>query len=358
MIRVRSSPSVEFENFTLTHPKCPASQNIWLAFGGDVPGIVVSMLNDNFRKPGVDLQVEDVSYRILKDDNFRRFYALISARHGEKAAYKVTATLTGTFLAGAEVKSANGQSYYAGYGHLGCCSLFVIQQVSDVDSVPSANLNVEGILLGPDGSPLAGFVVFDDILGGSPPERQQFITGKSGKFRLSNSGQLLRFENANYRPLAVDVEPGGPPIRVKLEAASRSDWTLVPCSQIDSSNRIGFSVLFSLPSTMESSPFDNDGTQSLFIFPHGSSAPEARLIVSSSANSESTTSATDSGRSQQRWIKDTPGKIIGIDARGKTRGYGYWRTATFFSRDEVGYTLQKRESPAVLDKIIDSACIK
>jgi hypothetical protein len=82
----------------------------------------------------------------------------------------------------------------------------VITQVSDVDSLPPANLNLRGVLIGIDGNPVEGFTVFNDVLGGSPPERQETVTNKQGEFVFSNSGQQIRFENPNYRPLALTVD--------------------------------------------------------------------------------------------------------------------------------------------------------
>ena len=51
--------------------------------------------------------------------------------------YRVTATLTGRFFAGEKWKNADGTFRYGGYGHLGCCSLFVIQKVEDVEAEPT-----------------------------------------------------------------------------------------------------------------------------------------------------------------------------------------------------------------------------
>jgi hypothetical protein len=201
-----------------------------------VPGIVASTLNDSFRKPGSDIKVNGISYGIKKDDSFRKLYALIAAGHGDKADYSVTATLTGVFLAGEESKSAKGFGDYVGYGHLGCCALLVITQVSDTESVPPANLNLRGVLIGADGNPVEGFTVFDEVLGGSPPQRQKTVTNKQGEFAFSNSGQQLWFENPNYRPLALTVEPGGAPIRVRLPDSKQSDWVIPACGDVNSSS--------------------------------------------------------------------------------------------------------------------------
>lgn len=358
-IRVRGKLIVEFESFSLMVSDCDITQGIWLAFGGDVPGIVTSMANDNVRKPGTNFEVNGVSYGVKKDENFRKLYALIAARHGDKPAYRVTATLTGTFFAGDERKLPNGKTDFAGYGHLGCCALFVITQVADVESVPPVSLNLRGTLLGPSGKPIEGFAVSDDILGGSPPERQLTVTNDKGEFDFSISGQLLRFENPSYRPVALAVEPGGASVLVRLEDAKISDWLIPVCkADMNPERRIGFSVLFLLPTTMVSSPFNTDDSQSYFVFPRGGEPSGAEFLIStSSSQTEETTNAVDSDWSEQRWIKETAGAVIGIDARGGGKDGTHWRVATFWGHDSAFYNLRSGERTKVLDQIINSACI-
>jgi hypothetical protein len=339
-------------------PNCDADQGIWLAFGGDVPGIVPSTFNDMVRRPGSDIKVDGISYGIKKDVNFWKLYALIAARHGDKPDYRVTATLTGMFL-GEEVRNSKGEVlYFGGYGHLGCCALLVITQVSDVESAPPANLNVHGVVIGIDGQPVEGFTVIDDVLGGSPPGRRTTVTDRQGKFAFSDSGQQLRFESPDYRPVALTVETGGPEIRVRLEAAKQSDWVISACKEAHSSKRAGFSVRFALPTTMESEPFQGDDRQSIFVYPHGGSAPEADLIISRILDGTTeTVSSLDSEWFEERWIKDEAGKVVGIDARGRRGEGGYWRTAVFFARDVTSYRLDPGKPPKALDDIIDSACV-
>ena len=364
MIRVRGTLSVYFEDFSLVGDHCDAHQGIWLAFGGDVPGIAPSTANDNFRKPNVDVKVSGASYGIKKDENFRRLYALIAARHGDKPVFRVTATLTGAFFAGEEHKLPNGQSDFEGYGHLGCCSLLVITEVSYVESVPSANLNIRGTVIDPDGRPVKGFVVFDDVLGGSPPERQHTSTDEKGNFEFSDSGQLLRFENPSYRPLALPVEPGGARVRVKLEDAKRSDWMIPPCGELkEVAGRIGFSVQFALPTTMQSRPFDEDDF-SYFVSSCGGAPDTAEpdLFISTIPDQEPKEQIdfVDSKWSEQRWIKDSSGAVIGIDAKGRLKRGGSWRKVFFWRGDFAGYDergLRAKSPISVLDAIINSACI-
>ncbi len=69
-IRVRGTFHVSFEVFTLFAEGCDRENGAWVAFGGDVPGIVASMANDNVRQAGTDLTANGTPYGIQKDDNF------------------------------------------------------------------------------------------------------------------------------------------------------------------------------------------------------------------------------------------------------------------------------------------------
>ena len=358
MVRVRGTLNVYFEDFSLGNGNCDTHQSIWLAFGGDVPGLVASTVNDNFRKPGTNIKVEGVPYGVKKDANFHRLYALIAARHGDKPEYRVTATLTGMFFAGVKGKDAKRDTYFSGFGHLGCCALFVIMEVSDVESVPPANLNVVGFVIGPNDRPLNGFTVIDDVLGGSPPERQTTVTDKYGQFSFSNSGQQLRFSNPQYRPLSVAVNPGGKPVRVKLEDAKDSDWVIQTCKEDSSGDRVGFSILFTLPKTMQATPFSSEGVRSLFVHRRGTDMSSADLIIGH--GSDQTLDAADSLGSKdvlQRWIKNRTGKIAGIDAQSQIKGGGYWHSASFINGDTIGYSLRRGRHHKDLDQIINSACL-
>ena len=145
---------------------------------------------------------------------------------------------------------------------------------------------------------------------------------------------------------------------MRLEPAAQSDWIIRACQKAHHGKRVGFSVLFALPKGMELAPLRNDDRQSVFVFHHGESAPEADLIISRIL--DGTTQAVeslDSGWFEERWIKDAAGKVVGIDARARLKEGGYWRNAMFFARDIAAYTLAPGQSPKTLDEIIDSACV-
>ena len=346
-VRVRGTLSVHFEDFSL---EADCRPGIWLSFGGDVPGIVASMANDLVRTPGVNLRVNGVVLPIRKDANFRKLYALITPRHENKPDYRVTATLTGVFFAGGDLP-------LPGYGHFGCCSLFVITQVEDVDSTPPANLNLLGIVSRPDGKPAQGITIISDVLGGFPPQSQEARTNDRGEFAFSNSGPLVRVENPGFRPVALPVTPGGTPIRITLENSQQSDWIVPACEQGKSVTRIGFGALFVLPPTMESEIVDTRSWTSYLVFPSGSSGPEAVFFISKAGvHGVDRRRIVDSSRSEHRWIKDSRGTVLGIDSRGQSVDGAHWR-GTYFAGVDVTYQLRLGQTPAVFDGIIDSACI-
>jgi hypothetical protein len=360
LVRVRGALNVEFEDFTFDYGKCETTQSIWLAFGGDVPGIVASTVNDNDRAPRTDINVDGVPIAIRKDANFRRLYALITSRRGNKPRYRVTATLTGMFFAGRETKFADGGSGYVGYGHLGCCSLLVITSVSDVKSVPPANLDLRGVVVGLNRKPLTGITVIDDTLGGSPPVRQTAVTDERGGFSFSDSGEQLRIEDPQYRPMAITVQPGGKPGQVGLENAKDSDWAIGACGPRGARKRVGYSILFTVPTGMKSSKVESGDVHSFFVFPRGSDEARANLIISQVRNPAiDGTDSIGARRVTERWIKDASGKVIGIDARGRSADHGeYFRSLNFSSGDVAGYSgLRAGKQLTIANQVIDSACI-
>jgi len=361
MIRVRGTVSDEFEDFSLFAEGCHTQQGIWLAFGGDVASNVPSTVNDIHRTPGTELKVNGVSYGIEKDENFRKFYALITAERGDKATYRVTATLIGAFLAGEQHKTPSGESIFMGYGHLGCCSLFVITKVSEVESVPPASLNLRGTVLGPDGKPMEGFSVVNEVAGGQP---QQTTTDAGGHFKFSDAGSVLLFKDPRFRPVILTVEPGSTPVRVSLQDATLSNWIVPACQSVGGSDgRIGFSALFKLSAGLESSPFDDDGIKSYFVFPHGSEPVEVKFVISTGTGpvteetNGSVASKWSDKWSKRRWIKDVEGKIIGMDSRGQLENGEYWRQAIFLDRDSAYYSVRSHAVARSMNQIIDSVCI-
>jgi hypothetical protein len=129
-ILIRGTIISEFEVFTIDDHSCGRSEGpgIWLMFGGDVDCPTPSTWNDVYRPKGKNVKFDGVEYALVKDESFRKFYKAITMRKNKKSIYEVTATLEGTFFAG------DTGNTLPGYGHLGCCHLFIIHQIGKVDA--------------------------------------------------------------------------------------------------------------------------------------------------------------------------------------------------------------------------------
>jgi hypothetical protein len=135
-IQIRGKINLEFEDFSIYDTSCNTWPGIWLMFGGDVSTPTKSTVNDNSRIPGRNIKVDGVAYGIVKDEKLNDFSRGIAAKQNRKTLYRVTATLTGTFLAGQVDQHSDRFPYRPGYGHMGRCYLFIIQQVMAVEAKP------------------------------------------------------------------------------------------------------------------------------------------------------------------------------------------------------------------------------
>jgi hypothetical protein len=106
---------------------------IWWNYGGEmVPAL----------EPEAS-RIRKLTGPILKDESFADFETRVHAHRSLRpdgqpcysyracAFYDVVGTFTGVFFAG-DLKNPQGRM--PGYGHMGCCHLFVIEQISDVDA--------------------------------------------------------------------------------------------------------------------------------------------------------------------------------------------------------------------------------
>ncbi len=145
-VRVRGHVSLDFEDFSIYEPGCSLGPNsegkylagIWLTFGGDENEATTYCCVNPERKKNTDIQINGVSVPLARDSEYFEFRKRLDASRnnrpdgqpcdwGECKFYRVSATLTGLFFA----KKIERDSE-TGYGHLGCCHLLVIEQVSAV----------------------------------------------------------------------------------------------------------------------------------------------------------------------------------------------------------------------------------
>lgn len=143
-IRLRGRLISEFESARVDDSFCGLPflhTSLWWDFGGTG----ISALQPEAKR------INAITFPVLKDAEFRRFQLRFRDRralrpdgerchsHKECSYYDVVATYGGKFFAGRK----RAESALGGFGHMGCCHLFVIEQISDVvatrTAVPSSN---------------------------------------------------------------------------------------------------------------------------------------------------------------------------------------------------------------------------
>ena len=140
LLRFRGRLEFEFEGTNVDDTVCTPPlfhSRIWWAYGGE-PWLA-------HRSEGK--RILSLTSPVLKDEQFDEFGARTHARrvsrpdgekchtHGECAYYDVVATYTGRFFAS---KTSLEDRPTGGPGRTGCCHLFVIEQVSEVEAQRTA----------------------------------------------------------------------------------------------------------------------------------------------------------------------------------------------------------------------------
>jgi len=130
-IRITALVSFEFEHFALADPGCefPKGSDFqaWVAFGGDVPSGAIYCCPGEGVSGQPPAPSKNAAIPLVDDRATRNFRALL-AKEGDTI---VRASLVGTLLVKPDDRSPLGTM--SGYGHMGCCSLFVIEQVVRFD---------------------------------------------------------------------------------------------------------------------------------------------------------------------------------------------------------------------------------
>jgi hypothetical protein len=130
-----------FENFQLADPNCAASTqhfSIWVMYGGKTESNTAYCCpgETGGEKRSEPLTVEGIQIPLVDDSIFRRFMSILN----KESDTTVRVTVTGTFFSGTQ-RSLNGTTLWGGYGHMGCCSLFVIQRVDSFE--PHARIDLD-----------------------------------------------------------------------------------------------------------------------------------------------------------------------------------------------------------------------
>jgi hypothetical protein len=132
LVEVTGFVSHGFEDFTFFDPTCPAWPAVWLEYGGKAKSGTMYCCGvlANLQRPE-QLSVEDIPIPLVDDERFAEFDKLIHRPVRQSAL--VHGTLVGRFFAGKLQAFGKATPSWRGYGHMGCCSLFAIQEIKIVD---------------------------------------------------------------------------------------------------------------------------------------------------------------------------------------------------------------------------------
>lgn len=138
LLEITGFVSHGFEDFTFFDTACSSYPNVWLEYGGTTAsGTMYCCGATSARSRPKPLVVEKIPIELVRDERFSQFDKLIQRPPDSIGR----ATLVGRFFSGKQNSFGNGRSYWGGYGHMGCCSLFVIQQVVSIDPQDSTELD-------------------------------------------------------------------------------------------------------------------------------------------------------------------------------------------------------------------------
>ena len=147
LLEITGFVSHGFEDFTFFDTACSSWPQVWLEYGGTAAsGTMYCCGVTSARSRPAPLVIDNIRVELVSDQRFSQFDKLI--QRGPDSM--VRATLFGRFFSGELTTRGNSESFWGGYGHMGCCSLFVIQQVVSVDPQNSTELDYRASADQPD----------------------------------------------------------------------------------------------------------------------------------------------------------------------------------------------------------------
>lgn len=131
LVEVSGFASHGFEDSSFSDPECPDRYGgLWMEYGGELTTGTVSTAGNSNRTRPEPVVVEGISVPVVDDAIFHRFDEFL--HQDMRMGTSVHATVVARFFAG-RIQHYPAGDLWGGYGHMGCCSLFVIQQVLSVD---------------------------------------------------------------------------------------------------------------------------------------------------------------------------------------------------------------------------------
>jgi hypothetical protein len=138
LVKVTAFLSHGFEDSSIYDPTCESRFGVWYEYGGkNSTGTMYCCGVTSARDRPEQITVENIPIPLLVDQNFQKLDQMLH----QPADTIVHGTVIGRFFSGEKSTAANGKDRWEGYGHMGCCSLFMIQQVVQVDPRDRSNLD-------------------------------------------------------------------------------------------------------------------------------------------------------------------------------------------------------------------------
>jgi hypothetical protein len=138
LVKVTAFLSHGFEDSVIYDSACESRFGVWYEYGGkNATGTMYCCGVTAARERPEPITVENIPISLSVDENFQKLDQLLH----QPAGTIVHATVIGRFFSGEKSATANGEERWEGYGHMGCCSLLMIQQVVQVDPRDRSNLD-------------------------------------------------------------------------------------------------------------------------------------------------------------------------------------------------------------------------
>ncbi len=193
LVQVTGFFSRGFEDSNLYQPTCvgeKATFGIWVEIGGKGgSGVIYCCGTSPYTTRPKDLIVEKMSIPMIDDDQYKKFTDTLTDRSGGLAF----ATAVGRFFSGKKNTYPRG-TFWGGYGHMGCCSLFVLQQVISVGSrdTPGVDYSHRSEWPDPEKEGCNNYTILESDSVSTQLQRQGQVDIGNETWRISNPEKIAK----------------------------------------------------------------------------------------------------------------------------------------------------------------------
>ncbi len=146
LVEVTGFVSRGFEDSLLFDSQCPKGERVWVEYGGTAgTGVIRCCEVAPTRRRTIPMSIDGIAIPLIEDAAFRELDRLLQIPPDRV----VHARMIGRFFASSTRRIAAVEAH-VGYGHMGCCSLFVVQQVLSVGAQDRKDLDYRASLDQPD----------------------------------------------------------------------------------------------------------------------------------------------------------------------------------------------------------------